>query len=250
MVLTQAVERRPVLRGGPAQRLLPVGRDRDRERDRACERAREDDGGGDEPHRERDDERRSDERDGADRDHLVGAQLGYEPERGHERAEDAAGRRDREEATRRAPEALEGTGRKSDCDRRGRRENDARRPEQERRREQRIEPRPRVPVDDPGQDRVVQHGHERDEHCAQPERRDEQVRRRHLVGERAAGPVADRKTVSTIPISEPHTYSELPNVGASTRLAVISSPSSTAPERKTATPMAAAVRRSLLIPER
>ena len=39
-------------------------------------------------------------------------------------------------------------------------------------------------------------------------------------------------------MSAPQTYSELPNVGASTRLAAISTPRSAAPERKTAQPTA------------
>ena len=52
---------------------------------------------------------------------------------------------------------------------------------------------------------------------------------------------------STIPISEPQTYSELPKNGAMTRLDAISSPSSTPPAMNTATPIASELRCSRVI---
>src|SRR6185436_14290070 len=69
-----------------------------------------------------------------------------------------------------------------------------------------------------------------------------------------APPIAypSARPLSTTPISAPQTYSELPNVGASTRLAAISTPRSAAPERKTAVPSASAsmVGRRRSIPSR
>ena len=132
--------------------VLPVvsGRERaDREDDGARERADEDDCCRERRRtRERDDQRGRDEHDRADREHLVGAELGHEPERRHERPDDAARCRDREQAPGGPPEPLEELRREPDGDRRDGGEHDAHRPEEDRRGEQRVEPRARIPLDD------------------------------------------------------------------------------------------------------
>src|SRR5437870_5198502 len=57
-------------------------------------------------------------------------------------------------------------------------------------------------------------------------------------------PAVRPRPVRTTPMSAPQTKSELPKNGASTRLAAISTPSSTAPQAKTAALIAAARTRS------
>ena len=190
-VLAQPVERRPVLRSDAAQRPRHVRSDGNGEHDRADERPGQDGGCRHEPDGDGDDERRRNKGRGPDREHLVGADFRHEPEGRHEGAEDASGRRDREEPSRRATEALERAGREPDGDRRGGGEDDARRSEEDCGRQQGIETRAGVPLDDPGEHRLVDHGHESDQHGSERQHGDEQVWSRHPVGDDTARPVAD-----------------------------------------------------------
>ena len=106
-VAARAEERRPVLRRGGGQRLDPLRAERDRVEARGDgQRA----GDGDdrvEPPRQPDEPRGGEERRGAEDEQLLDAELGDQPERGRERADDAAGGRDRERPTRRPARPLE-----------------------------------------------------------------------------------------------------------------------------------------------
>ena len=98
--LALAVERRPVAGGGAREHGAGgLGRERaDGERRLRPRRSRGRRPGEPEPLEQRDDRGGGEQDDGADREHLVGAVLRDEPERRRERARDAAGGRDREQA--------------------------------------------------------------------------------------------------------------------------------------------------------
>ncbi len=135
-LLAHAVERRPVLRRDAPELPLPRWRERDDECHRPGQGSREDERGRRQAQGERDDQRRRHECGRPDREHLIRAELGDEPEGRHERAEDAPRGRDREQAAGGATEALQRARGEPDRDRRGRREHDAQGAEEDRGREQ------------------------------------------------------------------------------------------------------------------
>ena len=133
------------------------------------------------------------QRDGGRGEHLVGAELRDQPERGQERPGDRAGRRDREQPAGGPAQVLERPRLQADGDRRNRAEDDARDPEEEDRGDERVEARPGIPVDDAVEHPAVDERDREHEQSTGPEQADEQPRLRPAVGDRASEPVAGRQ---------------------------------------------------------
>ena len=187
-----AVERRPVLRGEALEALAGrVGRER-ADRERGGSSAGDEDGGRD-PHAldERDPGGSREQHDRADREHLVRAVLGDEPERGREGPGDAAGGREREQPPGGPAETVERARREADGDRRDGGEDDAHRAEQRDRRDERVEARPRVPADHAFEHPLVDERDREHEHRPERDRADEQVGRRPPVGDGPTDRIAE-----------------------------------------------------------
>ena len=145
------------------------------------------------PLRERDDPGGDEERRRHQREQLADAERRHEPERGHERADDAPAGRHREEPPGRAPE-LGDLGRAQPHGDRGHRgEQDARHAEEQDHRDDGIEARPRIPAHDELEHAVVEHGNQQHADRAEQDHAYQQRRAGRAVGDRAANGVADRQ---------------------------------------------------------